>query len=354
MSFLIAAAGTGGHVFPGLAVAEALVQKGVSQDAIVFVGGERLESEVYPAAGFDLEQFEIAGLKRVLARSNLALPGIVRRASAGIARLMRDRAIAVTLGFGGYVTLPTAIAALRTRTPLLVSEQNAEAGLANRVASRWARRSFGAFPTTKGLRRGEWVGNPIRATLAEFDRTALRADARATYGIDPGAVVVGVMGGSLGAGLLNRVAALLAERVPAYTILNLSGPAHVTTQQELAERSEANWIVRGFEPNMELFYAAIDLVVARAGGVVAEYTATATPAVLIPGTFGSAGHQVANAQALAAAGAAVVLAEQDISRAADVVEAALNRRAQLIIGTKALARPQAAATIAQAMLEAAR
>ncbi|CAN5270559.1 undecaprenyldiphospho-muramoylpentapeptide beta-N-acetylglucosaminyltransferase [soil metagenome] len=353
MTFLIAAAGTGGHVFPGLAVGEALVGLGVGKHEILYAGGHRLEAEVYPQAGFSFEQFEIAGLKRRFALSNLGLPSMVVRVTRAVADLIDERKVTAVLGLGGYVTVPAAWAARRRKVPLFLAEQNAEAGLANRVTARWARRVFTAFPETAGLPDGHWVGNPIRSQLAAFDRAALRPQARAHYSIAEGETVVGVMGGSLGAALLNRIASSLAASRPSYTILNLAGGSHASAQEALARRSPAQWIVRDFEPRMELFYSAIDLVVARSGGVVAEYTATATPAVLVPGGFGSAGHQAANARALEAAGAALVVDEDDIDQVPAVVARALAQRAELIAGTKSLARPNAAADIARALLEAA-
>ena len=163
---------------------------------------------MYPQAGFPFEQFEIAGLQRRFAVSNLALPSMVLRVTRGIADLIVERKVTAMLGLGGYVTIPTALAARRRKVPLFLAEQNAEAGLANRVAARWARRVFTAFPETAGLPKGDWVGNPIRSHLVGFDRTALRPAARDHYGISEDELVVGVMGGSLGAALLNRVAAM--------------------------------------------------------------------------------------------------------------------------------------------------
>lgn len=351
MTILIAAAGTGGHVFPGLAVGEALVALGVAQDNVVFIGGRRLEAEVYPAAGFPFIPLELAGLKRRMAPSNLALPAVVRRAALAVARILDERSVATVLGLGGYVTVPAALALRRRPVPLYLAEQNAQAGLANRFCSLWAERVFTSFPHTAGLKRQEWVGNPIRESLSAFDRSALRPIAKQHFGIPDDQPVVGVMGGSLGAALLNRVAQQLANTKPAYTILNLAGPAHAHEQARLAAAASSPWIVRGFETRIELFYAAIDLVVARAGGVVAEYTATATPAVLIPGGFGSGEHQWANARAVAKTGAAMVVSEDELERVPALVHDALGQRAEMAAATATLARPRAALDIAEALLK---
>jgi UDP-N-acetylglucosamine:LPS N-acetylglucosamine transferase len=153
---------------------------------------------------------------------------------------------------------------------------------------------------------------------------------------------------------LNRVAALLAGTHPSYSILNLSGAAAESEQQRRAEASGARWVVRGFEPQMDLFYAAVDAVVARAGGAVAELTATGTPAVLIPGGFGSGGHQEANAAFLATTGAAMLLSEENLDDAPELVIEMLTptTHSRMAEATKALARPEAAITVAAALRSA--
>lgn len=351
MSYLIAAAGTGGHVFPGLAVGEALVEGGIDRDQVLFVGGDRLEKEVYPAAGFPFVRTKLAGLRRELSLENLRLPQTIWRASVEIGRAMAEHGVTMALGMGGYVTVPVAMAARRRGVPLFIAEQNAAAGLANRFASRWAQRVFGSFPVTEGLPGAEWIGNPIRTPLRLFDRARLRNQARRHFHLDDEGVVVGVIGGSLGAGALNRVAATLAASSPEYSILNLCGTGNLAEQQQRAEASPAKWIVRGFEPRIELFYAAVDAVVARAGGAVAELTATATPAVLIPGGFGSGGHQEANASFLAATGAAVLLSEERLEDSPRVVAELLSSSSlsRMSEAAKTLARPNAALNIAAAM-----
>ncbi|HJU51398.1 MAG TPA: glycosyltransferase [Acidimicrobiia bacterium] len=351
MSYLIAAAGTGGHVFPGLAVGDALVEGGTDRDEVLFVGGDRLEQEVYPEAGFPFLRTKLAGLRRELSLENLRLPQTIWRASVEIGRAIAEHGVKVALGMGGYVTVPLAMAARRRGVPLFLAEQNAAAGLANRFAARWADRIFGSFPVTEGLPEAEWIGNPIRTPLRLFDRARLRDEARRHFQLDDEGLVVGVIGGSLGAGALNQVAALLAASSPGYAILNLCGRGNLGEQKQRAEASPARWVVRGFEPRIELFYAAVDAVVARAGGAVAELTATATPAVLIPGGFGSGGHQEANASFLVATGAALLLSEDRLEESPAMVaellsSSSLSRMAE---AAKTLARPNAALDIAAAM-----
>lgn len=350
MTFAIAAVGTGGHVFPGLAVGEALVAAGVSRDDVLYVGGDRLEASVYPAAGFPFLRVPLQGLKRSLAISNLRIPFTLVSAILSMRRTFRERSVGIVLGLGGYVTVPAAIAARLAGATVMVSEQNAHAGLGNRVAGRLARRRFGSFPETHGL-DAEWVGNPVRADIAGFDRDALRSEALRRYGLTADRPVVGVFGGSLGAGVLNRVTASVAA-LEGVQVVHLAGDIHADS---LSGSATESWRIIGFEDRMNLFYAASDLVLARAGGAVAELSATGTPAVLVPGGFGSAGHQAANAAYLADAGAAVVVEEPEVATVPQVIAEILAEPARLAAmreAARSLARPDAADVIAAAMISA--
>lgn len=352
----IAAAGTGGHVYPGLAVGEALVDEGIDRSDILYVGGARLEATVYPAAGFPFVSVELRGLERRLTTRNLGIPRVVVGAVRTIHAELAARRIRALLGLGGYVTVPAGLAARRARIPFAVSEQNAEAGLANRVMSRMARRAFGAFPATVGLQRAEWVGNPIRSPLAEFDRAALRPKALERWRLADDLPVVGVFGGSLGAGAINSAVIRMLEGwegVP-IQVLHLAGRGHEEVMRASSRVSGPEWRVLDFTDEMDLFFAACDLVIARAGGSVAELTATRTPAVLVPGGFGSGRHQAANAAALEQAGAARVLTEDRLAELGGVVASLLAEPARLEAmaeGAARLARPHAASDIARALIE---
>jgi UDP-N-acetylglucosamine--N-acetylmuramyl-(pentapeptide) pyrophosphoryl-undecaprenol N-acetylglucosamine transferase len=355
VTFAIAAAGTGGHVYPGLAVGEALVELGVDRSEILYVGGQRLASRVYPEAGFPYLGAELRGLSRRFTAANLGIPRVVLRAERAMRNEFQARDVTAVLGMGGYVTVPAGLAARRLGLGLAIAEQNAEAGLANRFVSRFARRVFTSFPSTAGLAGGEWVGNPIRRHLADFDRASLRPRAGQRWDLDPEVPVVGVFGGSLGAGAVNSaVIAMLGdwEGLP-IQVLHLAGQGY--EEVVAASRvSDHHWVVLDFCDVMDEFYAACDLVVARAGGSVAELTATATPAVLVPGGFGSTGHQAANAAALARVGAAIVVAEDRLSSLGGVVAGLVadpGQRERMAEATTALARPQAARTIAAALFE---
>ena len=358
MTYLIAAAGTGGHVFPGLSVAEALLDLGVQRSGVHFVGGSRLEAKVYPDEGFSFLEVEIRGLQRSMTKSNLSLPKVMTTARNQIQAEIKQRGVKAVLGMGGYVTIPAGWAAKRSGIPFLNSEQNAEAGLANKVASRWAQRTFVAFPNTRGLPRGEWVGNPVRAPFWKFRRTELADQAKVRYDLPAGVPVLGVFGGSLGAGILNEQVAKIAQVGigSKVSIVHITGPDHLHVMEEVTAADSVHWVRVGFEEQMELFYAASDLVLARAGGAVAELTATATPSVLVPGTFGSAGHQRENASFLKRSGAARVVTEDEVGSLSEVIRAVLTNQDELSEMRKSAAeisRPHAAHTIATALMEAA-
>jgi UDP-N-acetylglucosamine--N-acetylmuramyl-(pentapeptide) pyrophosphoryl-undecaprenol N-acetylglucosamine transferase len=199
------------------------------------------------------------------------------------------------------------------------------------------------------------VGNPIRANLAGFSRPDLRHAAMNRYGLSPGPVVVGVFGGSLGAGAINQVVASLAERWTGspIQILHLAGREHEDDMRVISERSAVPWTVLGFEEEMQYFYAACDLVISRSGGAVAELAVTGTPAVLVPGSF-AGGHQRVNAARFESAGAATVVAEDDLDQLAQVVRPLIEDpqlRRRMAEQCRTLAYPEAARTIAAGLQE---
>ncbi len=358
MSFLIAAAGTGGHVYPGLAVGEALLDLGIAQSEILYVGGDRMEATVYPEAGFPYLRVEMRGLQRSASTRNLSLPRVVWRARDLIAGAMTERKVQVALALGGYITVPTGLAARQTHLPLMVAEQNAEAGLANRVVSRWAVRSFASFPNTPGLSRAEWVGNPVRLSIAEFDRIELRPEALAYYSLAPDLPTLGVFGGSLGAGAINEAVVAMCDAWagPPLQIVHVTGPSNLDGLVARYSQADVRWLRIGFEDRMELFYAAADLVVGRAGGGIAELTATGTPAILVPGEFGARGHQAANANFLTGSGAAVLLPEANLAALGEVVASIIfdpGVISEMSEAARKIGRPDAARVIAAAMVEVA-
>jgi len=354
VSYAIAAAGTGGHVYPGLAVGEALIGRGVAREDILYVGGGRLEAEVYPRKGFPFLSLELRGLQRKLTAANLGIPRVVLRARDRMIEELRGRGVRVVLGMGGYVTVPAGLAARKVGAHFAVSEQNAVAGLANRVMARMASAVFGSFPETRHLPNARWVGNPVRSEVSTLDKLGSRTEALRRYELSPSVPVLGVVGGSLGSGAINKAVSEMAVSWagPDVQILHISGPSHAESLVAVADNAPLVWRVLAFEDDMASFYGACDLVIARAGGAVAELTVTATPGILIPGSFGSAGHQRENAAVLAAHGAAEVLEESRLSELGATVQELIGDSVRLEAMARAaavLAKPRAADEIAETL-----
>lgn len=360
MTFAFAAAGTGGHVYPALAVADALRDSGVARNEIIFVGGNRLAATVVPAAGYDYLEVEMRGLKRSLAVDNLTLPSVVWRASKRIQDEFQERSVKVAIAFGGYIAVPAAWAARRVGARLFLHEQNSVPGLANRLISRRASTSFVAFPEAAGkLSRPLVVGNPLRIELVNYDRSAMRPAALERYGLSGACPVLGVLGGSLGARVLNEVTERIADAHDAHemSILHLSGHAHYEAVAGVAAGSAHEWKVLAFEDHMEYFYAASDVVLARAGALtISELAATGTPAVVVPYAAGSSGHQKANAAHLALAGGAELVEEEHLDQVPVLLQqliADADRRQVMAAAAAGIGMPDAAQKIAQALIEAA-
>ena len=360
MTFSFAAAGTGGHVYPALAVADALVRRGVAPGDIVFFGGDRMEATTVPAAGYDFVGVEIHGLRRSLSADNLRLPGLIRRATKAIEDEMRARHSNVMAVFGGYVAVPAARAARKTRATLFVHEQNAVPGLANRLVARRAAETFVAFPDASStLPRSTLTGNPLREAFTSFDRAALRPVAMERYGVPEGVPVLGVLGGSLGARVLNQVTERIAADADpgAMAIVHLTGRMHFDDIAPVAERSGQPWTAVAFEDHMELFYAACDLVLSRSGALtISELSATGTPAIVVPYAAGTAGHQGANAAHLQRAGGVIVIPEDDIDQVSVELQQLIldaSRRAAMADASRRAGRPDAADVIARRLMEVA-
>ena len=357
MTYAFAAAGTGGHVFPALAVAEALVASGVDPSEIVFFGGDRMEAKAIPAAGYDFVPVELRGLKRSLALQNFGIPRVVWKARRAMLDEMRKRDTKACIVFGGYVSVPAAMAARKAGASLFVQEQNAKAGLANRLVARRADRVFVGFTAARSqLKRAEFTGNPLRPVFAQFDRESMRHEARSKYRIPDDRPVLGVLGGSLGAKVLNEVAEALAMSMEPdhLAIVHLTGRIHHAEVDEKAERAAIVWRPVAFEDQMELFYAACDLVLSRAGALtINELAATGTPAVVVPLGLGT--NQAANALELEAAGGLVQIPQTQIDQVPIVIDQLIVDKARrTAMGTVMAShgRPAAARVIAAALREA--
>jgi UDP-N-acetylglucosamine--N-acetylmuramyl-(pentapeptide) pyrophosphoryl-undecaprenol N-acetylglucosamine transferase len=366
---LLAGGGTGGHVYPSLAVAEALRDAAPEID-IEFIGTERgLEARAVPEAGWPLTVVEARPLARKASLATLQLPLVLARATGQVTRRIRDGQVRAALVFGGYTSVPLALAALRTRIPLIVHEQNSVPGLANRLAARWARSVAVTFPASVDrFPRPDRVvvtGNPVRPGFSADAGERGREEGLAAFGLERGRRTLLAFGGSQGARRINQALVDAVGRWGAPERLQI---LHVTGRGG-AEAARAAWdavehgplVVRcvDFVDRMELAYAAADVVLCRSGAsTLAELTVCGLPSVLVPYPHATDDHQTVNARDLAAAGGAVVVADGDLDGGTLVTacEPLLlddDRRMAAAEAARRFARPDAAAAVAALVLEAA-
>lgn len=349
---LVMAGGTGGHIFPGLAVAEALHAQGVPVAWLGAVGG--METKVVPARGIPLHAIHVGGLRGKGWKTRLAAPLMLVRAlwsALAVLRAVKPRSV---LSMGGYVAGPGGIAARLLHKPLLVHEQNRVAGFTNRKLAGHAQRVLEGFADT--LPGAQWVGNPVREAIAALPAPEQRFAGR------NGRAHLLVLGGSLGARALNlalpqALALLPAERRP--EVLHQCGQRGIDEARAAYAQAGVDAQVVAFIDDMAGTYAWADLAVCRAGALtLAELTAAGLGAVLVPFPHAVDDHQTRNAEALVAAGAAELIQERDlkIETFAQRLNALLGNRAQLLAMAQAartLAKSDAAKVIARACLEVA-
>ncbi len=354
---VIAGGGTAGHVLPGISIAQHIVDRGAPREAVHFVGSSRgVETRLVVEAGFGLTALPGRGLQRRLALSNVAAAIGLLRAFVQALMVLRRCKPAVVLGLGGYASAACGAAAALLRVPLVITEQNAVPGLANRLLSRFAAGAATAFEATD-LRGATWTGNPVRTEVLAADRTACRAASRAALGVGAERRLVAVFGGSLGARRINEAVAGAVERWQARSDLHIRHIAGRRDYDDLSHRvapdprSPLNYDLVDYEENMAAVYAAADLVVSRAGATtVAELAAVGVPAVLVPLPGAPGDHQTANARRLAAAGGAVIVNDADLdpARLAAEVDALLqdpDRLSSMAGAAAELARPDAAGAV---------
>ncbi|MFF1477318.1 glycosyltransferase [Streptomyces sp. NPDC058301] len=338
LSVVIGAGGTGGHIYPGLALAEAL-RRAVPDAVISFVGTERgLEGELIPAAGYRLHTVDMIPFDPALGARRYLLPAALLKSGAQCRAILRAQGAQVAVGMGGYPSAPVIVGARLAGLPSLIHESNAVPGRANQFAARLTRNIAVAFDRSRAHLAGGadavTTGMPISLALARLDRPTLRAEARRALDVPPGARLVLVNGGSLGAARLTEAAVGLARRWQGRGDVHLlikTGPAAL---DETRRRLTGVWGARAvpYFDRMDLAYAAADLVVCRAGSAtVAELASTGVPAVLVPYPHAPGDHQTHNARVLVDAGAGLLLpdAETTADRLASLVEPLLADPARL-------------------------
>lgn len=347
MRLMIAGGGTGGHLFPGLALADEVAARG---GQVMFVGTERgIEVRAVPQAGYQLELITVSGLKRVGAVKTVQ--GLMRLpVSFGqCVRLLRSFAPDAVVGVGGYASGPVVMTARLMGYATAILEQNSIPGLTNRVLGRFVHRVFASFEQSKRFfpsERFTRVGNPVRAALLATPR----GDAAGVL----------VLGGSQGARVLNQVvpdalAKAFAATGRAVPVLHQTGEKDVAETQARYERAGVAATVSAFIEDMGKAYADAALCICRSGATTcAELTALGKPSLLIPFQFAADDHQTHNAQELVDGGAAVMVSqpEASVEKVAELAGGLLsdaNRLAQMSAAALALGRPQATADIADGL-----
>lgn len=315
---LIAGGGTGGHIYPALAIADALVDAGHDKSTIRFVGSRRaLEARVVPEAGYEIKLLPGRGIKRKLALQNVAaIAGLVAAFFQAVVLCLKLRPN-VVVSVGGYAAAPAAFAAVLLQIPLVLSETNAVPGAVNKLVGRFAAGSAIAWPDTP-LPKATVTGAPVREEMSRIDRSRKGRDAaRASLGIPEGRKMVALFGGSLGARSINRAAHDLAERWAArddLAIYHVVGSRDFEDEALRAAGSDKGLFAKAveYEHNMPALYAAADVVVCRAGAITtAEVAATGVPAVFVPLPNAPGDHQTANAQALVRVGGAKLVTDSE-------------------------------------------
>jgi UDP-N-acetylglucosamine--N-acetylmuramyl-(pentapeptide) pyrophosphoryl-undecaprenol N-acetylglucosamine transferase len=369
-TILIMAGGTGGHIYPGLAVADALQVQGWK---VVWLGAPNsMEAELVPKHGYPVAWVNFSGVRGKGVLRLLTLPFTLLRALAQSADAIFRHRPDVVLGMGGYITIPGGLMAAILRRPLVIHEQNSIAGMSNKVLAKLATRVLSGFPNV--LRHTLWCGNPVRADIAALPEPKTRYTARS------GKLNVLVVGGSLGAQALNetlpKALAMLSEqdrpngqtRFPhpnplpqageganeslrecPFNVVHQTGKKHFEAVRQLYAQAGVNADIRAFLDDMANQYADADVVICRAGALtIAELAAAGVASVLIPFPFAVDDHQTHNARFLSDQGAAILLPQKELS-AEKLVELLreLSREKLSMMGQAArkLAKPEATESV---------
>ncbi len=349
-TLLVMAGGTGGHIMPGIAVAEALRAQGWK---IAWMGNpDGMEAKLTAGLGYEMAWVRFSALRGKGIVRKLMLPfNLLRGFAQALAHLKRIRPD-VVLGMGGYVTFPGGMMAVLKGIPLVLHEQNSVAGLANRVLAAVADRIVTGFPDV--LKKGEWLGNPVRPEIAVLPEPTIR------YAGHSGPLRVLVVGGSLGAQALNetlpKALALLPESERP-EVVHQAGEKHLPLLQSFYLSADVKAHCVAFISDMGVAYGWADLVICRAGALtVAELAAAGVASILVPFPHAVDDHQTTNARFLASAGAAILLPQSEMTpeRLAEIGRLPREQLAQMAEKARALARPDATADVAQVCAELAR
>lgn len=364
MRVVLTGGGTAGHINPALALAEELQSRGVE---VLFAGTPQgVESKLVPQAGIPFTAFEAQGFNRNHPTSIVKALYLMEKGTAAAKKWFREIEPDAVVGFGGYVSLAVGRAAEKLGIPVVIHEQNSVMGLTNKDLARHAQRVCltydHAASSVADRTKVTVTGNPVRQAVFQ----ATREEGRAHFGIPQDALMLLVTGGSLGARHLNQALAAMKEELLAYPdlyIVQVTGPKEldsVTEALSLSPEEAKRWKLFGYTDAMGLAMAATDVIVSRAGASsLAEISARAIPALLVPFPYATEDHQTTNARALVDAGCALMIADDQVESQdfKDSVHRLLNDadlRASMRSAAEAQETRNAAALLADAVMDVAR
>lgn len=319
MKVLIGGGGTGGHVFPAIAIAQALRKMDPGID-ILFVGAQdKIEMEKVPAAGFKIIGLPAAGFQRKNMLKNITLPFKLISCMIKSRRIIKDFRPDIAVGVGGYASGPILRAAAGQGVPIVLQEQNSHAGVTNQILSKKASRIFTAYDGMEkyfDADKIKFTGNPVRADIA--DNACTREEALREFGLDPGKITVLSVGGSLGAGTINKSIMAHIDEFAKSNIQIIWQTGKYYYDDIMAQLKDTNYPnihPMAFVKRMDLAYKVADVVVSRSGALsVSELCLAAKPVIFIPSPNVAEDHQTKNAMALVSKNAAMMLADADAEK----------------------------------------
>ena len=341
LKIILSGGGTGGHIYPAVAIAETLERWLGNGVEILFVGAEgKMEMEKVPALGYRIEGLPVAGLQRRLTARNLLLPFRVWR-SVRLARgIVKRFGADVVAGFGGYASAPVLWSAQRLGVPTVIQEQNSYAGVTNKILAKRARRICTAYDGMERFFPGEKIvitGNPLRGNFSQMgaDAEEIKREGLKHFGLSPDKPVVLIVGGSLGTRTLNNVMKENVDRIAAegkYQVIWQNGKIYDSEMSAFMGGRNGTGIWRGaFIDRMDLAYAAADVAVSRAGaGTVSELCLVGKPVIFVPSPNVAEDHQTKNAMALVGKDAALMIRDDKAGKELfPAVEALLENRSKM-------------------------
>ncbi|MGK7345067.1 MAG: undecaprenyldiphospho-muramoylpentapeptide beta-N-acetylglucosaminyltransferase [Candidatus Nitrospinota bacterium M3_3B_026] len=348
MRLIVTGGGTGGHIYPGVAVAREVTRRD-GESRVLFVGAKRgMEAALIPREGFDIETLNVTAVKGKGPLGKGAAIALLLAAAGKAGRILSRFGPDAVLGVGGYASAPVLLAAMLRRTPIALAEQNVAPGMANRLFGRFARKAFITWPGSerffpKGV--GMFTGNPVRPEFFSARRT--RKDGRMN---------VLVTGGSQGARSINKAMAdavpMLNEMADLISVTHQTGPADLGMIKDACAAASFSWTAEAFFHDMPQRLADADLVISRAGaGAVAEVLAVGRAAIYVPYPHAADNHQEKNALAMVEAGAAIMVRDEELdgavaARLVSMFARGRERLDEMGRKARALAAPDAAARIA--------